>query len=342
MGLSTPSIWARRSRSPPMLSRSCLGPSTRRCRSRIQSRPARRCWKRVAGYDLNRDGIREKRFASLRLTLIVPEVNPYYLRIAEILRATSYNTVGFDIRLQPSDPLRSHNSFSANGTTWRRAGGQALGVDAGTTTNCGRRPLTGREVASTLPATGIRSCRGRCWRRGWRQRGCQPRVSSAPLPGNMQPVFCTQASPSSVSGGHRAIAGCGLSAWGGIEALARGIFTGNVQTLVTKHLPLERGLERWCDRPHGSRRATARRAFWRRLLQRLVRVRSALQADLQPGPQGPVQRGWIGSRQKDFENGSLQRATRRAACMIYRPSPPDLVPAAGRYGPNWNKPCAIR
>jgi len=50
--------------------------------------------------DLNRDGIREKDIRILRLTLIVPQVNPYYMRIAEIIR-DQLNSVGFDIRLQP-------------------------------------------------------------------------------------------------------------------------------------------------------------------------------------------------------------------------------------------------
>ena len=49
---------------------------------------------------------------------------------------------------------------------------------------------------------------------------------------------------------------------------------------------MKRGLERWCDWPPGSRRATPRRVSWRRPLLRLVRVCSPLQADLQPGPQG--------------------------------------------------------
>lgn len=49
--------------------------------------------------DINRDGIREKDIRTLRLTLIVPEVNPYYTRIAEIVR-DQLNSVGFDIRMQ--------------------------------------------------------------------------------------------------------------------------------------------------------------------------------------------------------------------------------------------------
>jgi peptide/nickel transport system substrate-binding protein len=49
--------------------------------------------------DGNRDGIREKDIRSLRLSLIVPEENTYYLRIAETVR-DQLNAVGFDIRLQ--------------------------------------------------------------------------------------------------------------------------------------------------------------------------------------------------------------------------------------------------
>ncbi len=46
--------------------------------------------------DSNRDGIREKDIRSLRLTLIVPESNPYYQRIAETVQ-DQLNAVGFDI-----------------------------------------------------------------------------------------------------------------------------------------------------------------------------------------------------------------------------------------------------
>ena len=53
--------------------------------------------------DSNRDGIREKDIRVLRLTLIVPEVNPYYQRIAEIVR-DQLNSVGFDIRVQSLSP----------------------------------------------------------------------------------------------------------------------------------------------------------------------------------------------------------------------------------------------
>ncbi len=50
--------------------------------------------------DANRDGIREKDIRTLRLSLIVPEDNAYYVRIGETVR-DQLNAVGFDIRLQP-------------------------------------------------------------------------------------------------------------------------------------------------------------------------------------------------------------------------------------------------
>jgi peptide/nickel transport system substrate-binding protein len=53
--------------------------------------------------DINRDGIREKDIHALRMSLIVPESNPYYTRIAEIVR-DQLNSVGFDIRMQSLAP----------------------------------------------------------------------------------------------------------------------------------------------------------------------------------------------------------------------------------------------
>lgn len=53
--------------------------------------------------DINRDGIREKDIRALRMSLIVPENNPYYMRIAEIVR-DQLNSVGFDIRMQALAP----------------------------------------------------------------------------------------------------------------------------------------------------------------------------------------------------------------------------------------------
>lgn len=53
--------------------------------------------------DINRDGIREKDIRTLRLTLIVPEVDPYLVRIGEIVR-DQLNSVGFDIRIQQLAP----------------------------------------------------------------------------------------------------------------------------------------------------------------------------------------------------------------------------------------------
>ena len=49
--------------------------------------------------DTNRNGIREKDVRSLRLTLIIPEGNPYYARIAATIE-DQLNAVGFDITTQ--------------------------------------------------------------------------------------------------------------------------------------------------------------------------------------------------------------------------------------------------
>ncbi|MCX6042295.1 MAG: ABC transporter substrate-binding protein [Caldilinea sp.] len=78
--------------------------------------------------DLNRDGIREKEIQILRLTLIVPEVNPYYLRIAEIVR-DQLNAVGFDIRLQPLSTSAFTQQLFGQRYDLALSGWAALGVD---------------------------------------------------------------------------------------------------------------------------------------------------------------------------------------------------------------------
>lgn len=52
--------------------------------------------------DTNRNGVREKDVRSLRLTLSIPDNNPYYARIAATIE-DQLNAVGFDIITQPLD-----------------------------------------------------------------------------------------------------------------------------------------------------------------------------------------------------------------------------------------------
>ena len=78
--------------------------------------------------DGNRDGIREKDIRILRLTLIVPEVNPYYLRISETVR-DQLNAVGFDIRLQLLDVSAFTRQLLSQRFDLALSGWTGLGID---------------------------------------------------------------------------------------------------------------------------------------------------------------------------------------------------------------------
>ncbi len=78
--------------------------------------------------DSNRDGIREKDIRSLRLTLIVPESNLYYQRIAETVQ-DQLNAVGFDITLLPLDGRTYASRLLGQSFDLALGGWAGLGID---------------------------------------------------------------------------------------------------------------------------------------------------------------------------------------------------------------------
>lgn len=78
--------------------------------------------------DSNRDGIREKDIRSLRLTLIVPESNAYYLRIAETVQ-DQLNAVGFDITVVPLADRAYASQLLGQGFDLALGGWSGLGID---------------------------------------------------------------------------------------------------------------------------------------------------------------------------------------------------------------------
>lgn len=78
--------------------------------------------------DTNRDGIREKDVRSLRLTLILPDDNPYYARIAETVQ-DQLNAVGFDIVVQAQPVGTFTRNLLGQRYDLALSGWRGLGVD---------------------------------------------------------------------------------------------------------------------------------------------------------------------------------------------------------------------
>jgi peptide/nickel transport system substrate-binding protein len=78
--------------------------------------------------DTNRNGIREKDVRSLRLTLSLPENNPYYTRIAETIE-DQLNAVGFEITTQPLDMTSFARQLLGQRFDLALSGWSGLGID---------------------------------------------------------------------------------------------------------------------------------------------------------------------------------------------------------------------
>jgi len=78
--------------------------------------------------DTNRNGIREKDVRALRLTLNIPDNNPYYTRIAETLE-DQLNAIGFDITVQPLDVNTFTRQLLGQRFDLALSGWAGLGID---------------------------------------------------------------------------------------------------------------------------------------------------------------------------------------------------------------------
>jgi len=78
--------------------------------------------------DTNRNGIREKDVRALRLTLNIPDNNPYYKRIAETLE-DQLNAIGFDITVQSLDVTTFTRQLLGQRFDLALSGWAGLGID---------------------------------------------------------------------------------------------------------------------------------------------------------------------------------------------------------------------